>query len=107
RFDAESWWYRGNGHAKVIADTDLNSISADANVVVYGHKNCNAAWDKLLADSPVQVERSRVRVGSRTVSGDDLFTLSVRPLNAEKGTQVGIVAGTGNLGLLSTTALPY
>jgi dienelactone hydrolase len=37
RFDAETWWYRGNGYAMVMADTQATAAQlAGRNVVVYG-----------------------------------------------------------------------
>ena len=62
RFDAETFWYRGNGSVQILPDTVfIDSKRAeefrDRNVVLYGHADCNAAWAPLLGDSPVQVER--------------------------------------------------
>ena len=37
RYDAETWWYRGNGYAKVLRDVDVvASDVAGRNVIVYG-----------------------------------------------------------------------
>ena len=51
----------------------------DRNVIVYGHAESNAAWPVLLGESPVQVRRGQVKVGPRSVSGDDLACLFIRP----------------------------
>jgi dienelactone hydrolase len=37
RYDAETWWYRGNGFAKVVRDRDVKAGDvAGRNVIVYG-----------------------------------------------------------------------
>jgi poly(3-hydroxybutyrate) depolymerase len=112
RFDAEVFWYRGNGSVDVVLDTAfLNSRGADLyrdrNVIVYGHSDCNAAWPVLLGDSPVQVRRGAVRVGQHTVSGEGLACLFVRPKPGNDRGSVGVVAGSGLCGLRLTDRLPY
>ena len=58
RFDAESFWYRGNGSVDVVPDTEWESIAeTDRSVIVYGNATINAAWQKLLVDSPLKLER--------------------------------------------------
>ena len=48
-------------------------------MIVYGHAESNAAWPALLGESPVQVRRGQVKVGPRSVTGDDLACLFIRP----------------------------
>ncbi|HYF13829.1 MAG TPA: prolyl oligopeptidase family serine peptidase [Phycisphaerales bacterium] len=55
RFDAEQWWYRGNGYAEIVTDTSLtNRDIINRNVVFYGK------WDtehvRTIADRPVNLE---------------------------------------------------
>jgi hypothetical protein len=112
RFDAETFWYRGNGSVDVVPDTVfLNSGRADEfrdrNVIVYGHSESNAAWPVLLGESPVQVQRGQVRIGQRTVAGQDLACLFVRPRPGSDWSSVGVVAGSGLTGLRLTDRLPY
>jgi len=45
-------------------------------VILYGNDTTNGAWKALLGGSPVQVERGRVRIGSREERGDELACLS-------------------------------
>jgi pimeloyl-ACP methyl ester carboxylesterase len=112
RFDAEVFWYRGNGSVDVVPDTVLlHSGSAEEyrnrNVIVYGHSQSNAAWPVLLGDSPVQVQRGQVRIGQRTVAGEGLGCLFVRPRPGTDRSLVGVVAGSGLTGLRLTDRLPY
>jgi len=112
RFDTETFWYRGNGSVDVLTDVDfLDPGRADAlrdrNVILYGHSESNAAWPVLVGEGPVQVRRGQVRIGGRTVMGDDLTCLFVRPRPGSDRAAVGVVAGTGLTGLRLTDGLPY
>jgi pimeloyl-ACP methyl ester carboxylesterase len=108
RFDAETWWYRGNGEVPFLSDAEfLRSVSKNNNVILYGNADTNAAWKPLLGDGPVQVRRGEVRVGDRTESGNDLACLFVRPRPGSDVASVGVVSGTGPAGMRLTDRLPY
>src|SRR5262249_50816575 len=80
RFDAESFWYRGNGSLEVIADTAFKAhTEPDRGVILYGNADSNRAWRALLSDSPVQVRRGEIRVGSRSLAAEDLACVFLRP----------------------------
>lgn len=133
RFDAETFWYRGNGSVEVIPDTRYDPKENSRNVILYGHAQSNSAWSKLLKDSPLQVRRGWLRIGSRVIRGEDkgvLFAYPYRPggsptqaakpwdqaaieqapkarsVNAERRL-VGVVSGTGPVGMRLTDRLPY
>ena len=76
------------------------------NVILYGHADSNAAWPDLLGQSPVQVSRGVVRVGSRELRGDDLGVLFLRPYPGDPAAMVGVVAGSGLSGMRVTDRLP-
>jgi dienelactone hydrolase len=112
RYDAETFWYRGNGSIDIISDKSFEaSASRDRNVILYGNAETNGAWRALLADSPVQVERGRVRVGdgqeSRELRGEDLACLFLRPRPGSERAAVGVVSGSGITGMRLTDRLPY
>jgi hypothetical protein len=108
RFDAERFWYQGNGAIDVVADTDfVRRPRSDRNVVLYGNASTNRAWTGLLGGSPVQVRRGRVTVGDRTYTGDDLACLLIRPLPGSASACVGAVAATGVTGMRLTDRMPY
>jgi predicted esterase len=112
RFDAETFWYRGNGSVDVVSDSRFLESGReqefrDRNVIVYGHAETNAAWPVLLGDSPVQVRRGQVKVGPRTVTGEDLACLFIRPRPGSDVASVGVVTGSGMTGLRLTERLPY
>jgi hypothetical protein len=112
RFDAETFWYNGNGSVDVVADTEFLDAGrvdefGDGDVILYGHAEANAAWPVLLGNSPVQVRRGQVRIGGRTVSVAGLACLFCRPRPGSDQTSVGVVAGSGRAGLQLTEQLPY
>jgi pimeloyl-ACP methyl ester carboxylesterase len=108
RYDAETFWYRGNGSVDVLADTAFDAAAdRGRNVILYGNADSNAAWKALLADSPVQVLGGRVRVGDREEKGDDLGCLFLRPRPHSDRAVVGVVAGSGAAGMRLTDRLPY
>ncbi|MBM3847277.1 MAG: alpha/beta hydrolase, partial [Verrucomicrobia bacterium] len=108
RFDAESFWYRGNGSIDVVPDTEFDAAKdRDRGVILYGHADSNSAWPSLLGESPVQVRRGRVSVGSREIVGDDLACLFLRPRPGSDVACVAAVSGTGGPGLRLTDRVPY
>lgn len=108
RYDSETFWYRGNATYEVIPDTEFQPDRyRDRNVVLYGNAQTNAAWKLLLADSPVQVNRGAVIIGERSLQGEGLACLLVRPRSGSSTALVGVVAGTGLAGMRLTDRLPY
>lgn len=108
RFDAETFYYRGNGSIDVIPDTEYSlSKYADRNVVIYGNKDNNRAWSLLLKNSPVQVSKNTITAGDKTFTGDDLGTYFVYPHPESDIASVGVVAGTGDAGMRATSPNNY
>lgn len=108
RYDAETFWYRGDGSFEVLRDVDFDPVREPGrNVVLYGNADTNSAWKQLLADCPVQVRRGQVRVGDRTETGEDLGVLLVYPRSGTDTGTVGVVAGTGPVGMRLTSRLRY
>ncbi len=108
RFDAETWWYRGNGSVDVVADRAFEAgKERDRGIILYGNADNNVAWPALLANSPVQVRRGAVKVGGREQRGEDLACLFCQPRPGSDRALVGVVSGTGTVGLRLTTRVPY
>ena len=108
RFDSESFWYRGNASLEMIPDTAFNPRQhRDRGVILYGNADSNAAWQVLLGDSPVQVRRGSVRVGDRETTGTDLCCLFLRPRRDSDVASVGVVSGSGVVGMRLADRLPY
>jgi hypothetical protein len=108
RFDAETWWYRGNGSVDIVADTEFQAVKdQDRSVVLYGNADNNAAWASLLAQSPVQVRRGVVKIGQREQRGEDLACLFCRPRPGSDRASVAVISGSGVVGLKLTDRVPY
>ena len=108
RFDAEQFWYRGNGSVDVIADTNFDPHKeADRGVVIYGNADTNAAWEILLKNSPVQVKRGSIRIGERTLEDDDLSALFIQPRPDSDIACVAVIGGSGVKGMRLNDRLAY
>ncbi|MCL5096665.1 MAG: prolyl oligopeptidase family serine peptidase [Candidatus Omnitrophica bacterium] len=117
RYDSETFWYRGNGAVELMSDTAFlegerqrqpsQTSAPRRNVILYGHAESNSAWPILLADSPVQVHRGSVRIGSRELDGENLACLFLQPYPKSDTALVGVVTGSGLPGLRLTDRLPY
>jgi poly(3-hydroxybutyrate) depolymerase len=108
RFDAERFWYQGNGSIDVVADSVYAPRNGtERNVVLYGNGTTNRAWTALLGDCPVQVSRGNVTVAGKRFAGDDLACLVIRPRPGSFTASVGAVAGTGITGMRLTDRMPY
>jgi hypothetical protein len=108
RFDAETFWYRGNAAVEVVADTAFDADKErDRNVILYGNADSNGAWKALLGLSPVQVRHGGVLVGDREEKGDDLACLFAYPRPGSDRALVGVVGGTGPAGMRLTDRVPY
>ncbi|MDR6844696.1 prolyl oligopeptidase family serine peptidase [Flavobacterium granuli] len=108
RFDAETFYYRGNGSIDVISDKEFSLEKyKDRNVVIYGNASNNKAWNLLLKNSPIQIDNQQVKVGDKVLKGDDLAAYFVLPRKDSKTAMVGVVAGTSEAGMKATWANNY
>ncbi len=108
RYDAERFWYQGNGSFEVVADVDFNPAGDnDRNVVLYGNAATNALWKKFLGGSPVSVAPGEIRAGAHRFQGGDLCCLMIRPRPFSDVASVGCVGGTGLAGMRLTNRLAY
>jgi hypothetical protein len=74
---------------------------------LYGNKTTNAAWETLLSDCPIQVERNKVKAGDKTWTGDDLAGYFTWPLKNSPLTSVAVVSGSGLKGMRAADANQY
>jgi predicted peptidase len=108
RFDAETWYYRGNGAVDLIADKDFSLQKFEGrNVILYGNASTNSAWDLLLSDCPIRVERNLVKAGSDSYEGDDLAAYFTWPLKGSNTVSIGAVTGSGLKGMNAAYANQY
>ncbi len=108
RYDASSWWYRGNGSADVVPDSQFDpSIEPERNVVLYGHSGMNRAFAALLDQDAVEVRAGRMRIGEKVLKGEGVSCLFIRPRKGSVNAMVAVVGGTGAQGIDGTMAAPY
>jgi hypothetical protein len=108
RYDAETWYYRGNGAVDIIADGAFDPARyANRGVVLYGNQTTNRAWSKLLTKCPIQVSRGQLTVGNERYVGNDLGAYFVWPRSDSPIASVAVVAGTGLPGMKAANANQY
>ncbi len=117
RFDAEQWWYRGNGRAVLISDVrflkKLDAGEVAGNVILYGNATSNTAAARLTASGATSVSRGKASLGDRALQGDDLGVLSVGTFttgdkSGERSTRMyALIGGTGIAGMRATDRMPY
>lgn len=108
RFDAETFYYRGNGSIDIIPDSEFTRDAyQDRSVIVYGNAATNSAWDLLLADCPVQVRRGELEMGDRLVKADNLGVYMVRPRRDSAIASVGVISGSGIQGFQAVVPNQY
>ena len=107
-FDAETWYYRGNGAVDIIADKDFSLDKyKDRGVILYGNKSTNSAWNLLLSDCPIQMERNKITAGDKTLTGDELGAYIVWPIRSSRIASVAVVGGSGIKGMQAASANQY
>jgi dienelactone hydrolase len=114
RFDAEQWWYRGNGRAVLVSDdsflSGLDAGKVAGNAILYGGSPLNAAAARLCAGQATRIEKGSVTVGDHHLTGDDLGVLTIGTFSAgsEHGRfTYGLLGGSGKAGMRVTERLPY
>jgi hypothetical protein len=108
RYDAETWYYRGNGAVDIIADKDYSLEKYNnRGVIIYGNATTNAAWDLLLSDCPIHFKRNEATAGDEIWRTDDVGAYFTWPLKGSANASVGVVAGTGLKGMNAAHANQY
>jgi poly(3-hydroxybutyrate) depolymerase len=110
RFDAEQWWVRGNGRARVQPDTER--LPDSKYVVLYGNADTNRAWRRLVgapdANVAVNAGRNFVRIrnagSTRTFEGSDLALLAIHRIDENRF--VTLVGTTGPGGDIASSRVP-
>ena len=108
RFDAESWYYRGNGAVDIISDIQYDEVMHKGRgLVLYGNATTNALYPRFMKASPVRIERGRAYVGNRVFDGDDLSGAYVWPNPEDPFTSVALIGGSGIKGMRAADANQY
>lgn len=108
RYDAETWYYRGNGAVDIVSDQEFSPVKfADRGVVIYGNATTNRAWNELLAQCPIQVSRGQIKIGRDTYTGNDLSAYFAWPRPDSPTASVAVITGTGLPGMKAADANQY
>lgn len=108
KYDAEAWYYRGNGAIDIVSDKEYSATKyAGRNVIIYGNANSNSLYKEMLKGCPVSVSRNEVKVGDRIWKGEDLAAYFIWPMSGSAINSVAVVAGTGGKGMSAAEANQY
>ena len=107
-FDAEKFYYRGNGNIELVKDTDFSPEKyPDQNVIIYGNRDNNMAWKILLNNCPLQVENGRISMQNRSFDGEEFGIYYIYPRPDCSIASVGVVSATGEKGMKATYSNHY
>ncbi len=108
RYDAESWYYRGNGAFDIISDKEFDMKKhGHRNIILIGNAQSNSVWNKLLQDCPILVEKGRLSVGNRVNDGDDIGGYFQWKRSDDETLSIGVITGTGISGMRAAGANQY
>lgn len=108
KYDAETWYYRGNGAVDIVADAAFDPAKyPDRGVIIYGNATTNSAWAKMLSGCPIQVSRGSMTMGAEKLTGDSYGAYLMYPRSDSKTASVGAVTGTGLPGMHAADANQY
>jgi pimeloyl-ACP methyl ester carboxylesterase len=113
RFDAETWWYRGNGSCDIVADDDFDPDAPenrDRNVILYGNADTNSVWSKLVPDdAPVSVQSMLAIAGDRRLEEEYAGVLFAcrRRGAGEGGPLVGVIGATSAQAMRGLDRMPF
>ena len=107
KYDAETWYYRGNGAVDIIMDKEFSIAKYQGrNIIIYGNAENNTAWKILLKDCPIQVNNSEIKIGQQVWKGNDLAAYYIWPQQDNK-LLIGVVASTSAAGMKAAYANQY
>ena len=108
KYDAQKFEYIGNGSIEIITDKEFSNASyIDRNVVLYGNKNNNVAWNTLLRDCPIQVSNNQLQIGDKILKGEKWGSYFIYPRYDSDIASVGVVTATGTGGMKAAFANDY
>lgn len=106
RYDAETFWYRGNGSIDVVSDQEWKAVATqNRSVIVYGNASINAAWKELLIDSPVVIESANWKTPGEA-STEEATVLMIRPRTGSDRAYIAAVGGTSLRGMKASNRIP-
>lgn len=109
RFDSETFLYRGNASIELISDKEFRPQDyPDRNIILYGNRANNKAWNSLLKNCPIQIGSKSISIaGRKTLQGKHLASYFIYPREDSDIACIGVVAGTGEEGMKACFANQY
>lgn len=106
RYDAETFWYRGNGSVDVIPDTAIGPEIEERNYIVYGNANTNRAYSKLVDDEIFLTSKGFRYGGNELTNAKSVAAYFIRPRKGSSLTSVGVIGGTDIVGMRLCDRVP-
>ena len=108
KYDAETWYYRGNGSVSLVADKDFTTAAyQNQGVILYGNESTNTAAATLLTNCPIKVTTGKIVMGNAVYEGQDLGAYFMYPAQNNGITSVALIGGTGLQGMQAADANQY
>lgn len=108
RYDAETWYYRGNGAIDMMADTEFDAEKyAGRGIILFGNMTINSVASDLLKDCPVQIKTGTASIGADTLRGDNLGSYHLWPNGSNGFSSIAMIGGTGLKGMRAAEANQY
>ena len=108
RYDAETFWYRGNGSIEIIRDIDFDpEEEPDRTIILYGNASTNGAWSELLSESPIRLTSGSITIETHRLPRKDLALLMARPRPGSETAMVAVVGGSGITGMRLVEQFPF
>lgn len=106
RYDAETFWYRGNGSVDIIPDTAISDQIDDRNYILYGNANTNRAYGKLIDDEVVLSSKGLKYGTIELPNAKSVSAYFIRPRKGSDRTSVGVIGGTDIVGMRLCDRVP-
>lgn len=99
RYDAEQFWYRGNGGVRVVSDVEAQKAKTKGTWVLYGNSKMNGLWSK---KAPIKVDSNRLTNLDKSFDGSfgSIFWFD------DKGRSIVCIGGTDLAAMRATERLP-
>ncbi len=108
RFDAETFYYRGNGSVDVVSDDAyLRGAFKGRNAVFFGNESVNAAWKMVEAADETHLDAGGARLGAIWSFSGPVTGLLTRPSGDDLFSMNAFVGGTDARAMRAADRLPY
>jgi hypothetical protein len=108
RFDAETFYYRGNGSVDVVSDDAyLRGAFKGRNALFFGNESVNAAWKTVEAADEIHIDADGARLGTAWSLSGSAACLFTRPGANDSFCMNAFVGGSDVRAMRAADRLPY